>query len=71
MSAVELAVEKVKGLSEDEARQLLSWLRTLRQKEEPLRGAIGAQAVRGFVRRYRPQPRSTSDWMKELREGEQ
>lgn len=30
----------------------------------------GAYAVRGFARRHRPQPRSTAEWMKELREGE-
>jgi bifunctional DNA-binding transcriptional regulator/antitoxin component of YhaV-PrlF toxin-antitoxin module len=31
----------------------------------------GAQAMRGFARRFRPQPRRTSDWMAELREGEE
>ena len=30
----------------------------------------GAQAMRGFARRFRDQPRSTADWMRELREGE-
>jgi hypothetical protein len=30
----------------------------------------GAYAVRGFARRLRSQPRSTAEWMKELREGE-
>ena len=31
---------------------------------------VGATAMRGFARRFRRQPRSTADWMKELREGE-
>jgi bifunctional DNA-binding transcriptional regulator/antitoxin component of YhaV-PrlF toxin-antitoxin module len=31
---------------------------------------VGAQAMRGFARRFRPQPRRTSEWMAELREGE-
>ncbi len=31
----------------------------------------GARAMRGFARRFRPTPRRTSDWMKELREGEE
>jgi bifunctional DNA-binding transcriptional regulator/antitoxin component of YhaV-PrlF toxin-antitoxin module len=31
---------------------------------------LGAQAMRGFARRFRPQARRTADWMPELREGE-
>jgi len=31
---------------------------------------VGAQAMRGFARRFRPEPRRTSDWMEELRQGE-
>ncbi len=31
---------------------------------------VGAQAMRGFARRFRPEPRPTSDWMEELRQGE-
>lgn len=30
----------------------------------------GAQAMRGFARRIRPEPRRTEEWMAELREGE-
>jgi AbrB family looped-hinge helix DNA binding protein len=30
----------------------------------------GAKAMLGFARRYRPRPRRSADWMKELREGE-
>lgn len=32
---------------------------------------VGAQAMRGFARRFRPTPRRTSDWMAELRQGEE
>ena len=32
---------------------------------------VGAQAMRGFARRFRPKPRRTADWMTELREGEE
>jgi bifunctional DNA-binding transcriptional regulator/antitoxin component of YhaV-PrlF toxin-antitoxin module len=31
---------------------------------------VGAQAMRGFARRFRPNPRRTAEWMAELREGE-
>lgn len=31
---------------------------------------VGARAMRGFARRFRPRPRRTADWMAELREGE-
>lgn len=30
----------------------------------------GAEAMRGFARRFRDTRRSTADWMRELREGE-
>ena len=30
----------------------------------------GAQAMRGFARRFRSEPRTTREWMAELREGE-
>lgn len=30
----------------------------------------GAEAMRGFARRFRLAPRTTAEWMKELREGE-
>jgi len=32
--------------------------------------AHGAEAMRGFARRFRSEPRTTGDWMAELREGE-
>jgi AbrB family looped-hinge helix DNA binding protein len=31
---------------------------------------VGAEAMLGYARRFRPEPRSTADWMAELREGE-
>jgi len=31
----------------------------------------GAQAMRGFARRFRDRPRTTADWMQEMREGEE
>lgn len=30
----------------------------------------GAQAMRGFARRFRAEPRTTAEWMAALREGE-
>ncbi len=32
--------------------------------------APGASSVLGFARRFRKQPRSTAEWMAEIREGE-
>ena len=68
MSAVELAVEKVKRLDESHARKLLAWL----DDQEQLTAVtpVGAQAMLGFARRLRSHPRSTSQWMSELRDGE-
>ena len=71
MNAVELALEKVKELSETEAQELLHWLRHLQDADKKTRVVASAKEARGFARRYRSQPRSTEDWMNELREGEQ
>jgi hypothetical protein len=70
MSAVEMAIEKVKQLDEANARQLLAWLQGLRLTEAPARQPAGAMAMLGFARRFRPQPRATTEWMAELRAGE-
>ena len=71
MSAVELALEKVKKLSETEAQELLAWLRHVQDADKKIRVVASAKEARGFARRFRSQPRSTENWMKELREGEQ
>jgi hypothetical protein len=70
MSAVKLAVEKVKHLDEEHARRLLAWLQTQEQLASAHAAPVGARAVLGFVRRFRAQPRPTSEWISELREGE-
>jgi hypothetical protein len=70
MSAVELAVEKVKRLDESHARHLLAWLQAQEQPMAALPLPVGARAMLGFARRFRAQSRPTSEWMSELREGE-
>ena len=70
MSAVETAVEKVKGLDEAHARRLLAWLESQAAPPSPPAPAPGAMAMLGFARRVRPEPRTTDEWMAELRAGE-
>ena len=70
MSAIELAIEKVKHLDESHARQLLAWLQAQEQMTPTSSAPIGARALLGFARRFRPEARPTSEWMSELREGE-
>lgn len=70
MSAVELALEKVRHLDEAHARQLLAWLRALEQATPTGAPPAGARAMLGFARQFRTQGRSTAEWMTELREGE-
>jgi hypothetical protein len=70
MSAIELAIEKVKHLDEEHARQLLAWLHAQEQVARAQSAPIGARAMLGFARRFRAQARSTNEWMSELREGE-
>jgi hypothetical protein len=85
MSAVEQAVEKVKALSEEEARELLAWLETHadaddehildRIEDELEREGVhrvdDIRKVLGWARKYHPEPRTTAEWMKILREGEE
>ena len=70
MSAVELAIEKVKHLDESHARHLLAWLQAQEQLTPTQSAPVGARAMLGFARRFRAQARPTTEWMSELREGE-
>ena len=68
MSALELAIEKIKSLPEARAKALLDWLAEFEQPRKPAPAAKGALSVRGFARRFHPQPLTTNEWMKILRE---
>jgi hypothetical protein len=70
MSAVEMAVEKVRQLDNEHARQLLAWLEAQESKKSFQTPPLGAMAMLGFARRFRQQPRTTDEWMAELRAGE-
>ncbi len=70
MSAVELAIEKVKQLDEAHARQLLAWLEQQDGSTRTRIVPLGACAMLGFSRRFHSHARSTAEWMSELREGE-
>lgn len=70
MSAVELAIEKVKALPEAKARALLDWLAEFEQPRKAGSLAKGVASVRGFARKFHAQPMTTDEWMKILREGE-
>ena len=70
MSAVELAIEKIKALPEAKARVLLDWLAQWEPPRQPVVTAPVAASVRGFARRFQAQPLTTDEWMKILREGE-
>jgi hypothetical protein len=70
MSAIEMVIEKVKRLDDAHARQLLNWLQGQERAATPPRQSVGAMAMLGFARRFRSVPRSTADWMNELRAGE-
>lgn len=72
MSTIDLAIQRVAGLDEQLASKLLAWLdtqqavKTTAPKERPL----GARAMIGFAVQGGRAPRTTADWMKELREGD-
>jgi len=70
MTTVEMVIEKVKQLDEAHARRLLTWLQDQEGVDAPARQPAGALAMLGFARRFRPEPRTTAEWMEELRAGE-
>lgn len=73
MSTIDLAIQRVAGLDEQLASKLLAWLdiqqaaTTAAPQERPL----GARAMIGFAVQDGRAPRTTADWMKELREGDE
>jgi hypothetical protein len=70
MSAVELALNKVRALNERQARKLLEWLDTnIATNPAPCR-PLGIDAMIGFARRFNPEPKTTTEWMTELRAGD-
>lgn len=65
-----MVIEKVKQLDEAHARHLLAWLQGQESTAVPVSQPLGAMAMLGFARRFRPQLRTTAEWMAELRAGE-
>lgn len=70
MSAVELALEKVRAMDEEQAARLLAWLGDPPPRVQAQTARAGARSLLGFARRYRETARPTSEWMMELREGD-
>lgn len=65
-----MAIEKIRCLDDAYARWLLAWLDAQERKESREPAPLGAMAMRGFARRFHAQPRTTDEWMAELRAGE-
>jgi len=65
-----MVIEKVKQLDEAHARQLLTWLQGQERAAAPAGQPAGAMAMLGFAQRFRPERRTTAEWMEELRAGE-
>ena len=70
MTATEQVIEKVRHLTEDQAQQLLEWLEQGARDAIPEAAPPGAVAMLGFARRFSSEPRTTAQWLTELREGE-
>ena len=69
MSAVELAIEKIKALPEARAKVLLDWLAEWDAPRKPVSAAKGAASVRGFALPFQKQRLGADEWLKILREG--
>ncbi len=70
MSAIEMAIEKIRRMDEAHAQELLAWMQRLEGAAAPDHEPAGAMAMLGFARRFRPECRTTTEWMSELRAGE-
>ena len=59
---------------QNQAGTLVAWKKAAPDVFEKWRGRgklpTGAMAMLGFARRFRPESRSTAEWMADLREGE-
>ena len=71
MSATEQLLERVKTLTETEARSVLEWLGencgTAKATDKPTR--LGA--ARGWCKKYNLPYKTTDEYMKAMREGEE
>lgn len=72
MSTIDLAIQRVAGLDEQLASKLLAWLDSQQalKTAAPQVRPLGARAMIGFAVQGGRVPRTTADWMKELREGD-
>ena len=72
MNTIQLALQRVSLLDETLAARLIAWLDSQKTAPPPPRQEkpLGARAMIGFARREGRAPRTTADWMKELREGD-
>lgn len=72
MNTTQLAMQRVSLLDESLAARLIAWLDSQKmappapRQEKPL----GARAMIGFALSDGRAPRTTADWMQELREGD-
>ena len=65
-----MAIEKVRQMDNEHARRLLAWLETQEKAEVGQPAPLGAMAMLGCARGFHQQPRTTNEWMAELRSGE-
>ena len=72
MTAIELAMQRVAALDESQASELLAWLdgQQRSQSAPQQEQSLGAHAMIGFALREGRAPRTTAEWMRELREGD-
>ena len=74
MSATEQLLERVKELDEQQAKTVLEMLAKLPPKNAkphaPANNPVDVYAMVGYAKKYNHDLKTTEEWMKELREGE-
>ncbi len=71
MTAAEQLIERVKTLTEEQARHLLRLLPEIEHAAAAKPAPAGPIAMLGFARKFYAEPRTTAQWLRELREGEE
>ena len=71
MSAIEAVIEKVRHLDEPAAMRLLAWIGAQANPVVPSAKPRGAMAMLGFARKFHDKPKTTAEWIAELRAGDE
>lgn len=71
MSAKEQFIERIKTLTEEQATILLEWIEQEFGPAEAVESPAGVAAARGWSKKYNLPYKTTAEYMRAIREGEE